>query len=205
MTGYALAGVLITALVVGIMRWNRRRSASAANAREVRQRRRDGIEEFIRGLSTVPPGTLSREQVHRRTARAAMRSVGAVTASLWEPAHDNHLEARIIEGLFPSQSETVIGLTRESTGRAGLIEKILRPAPLAFGEGLVGRVAATRIGEFNVGGANGSVIAAPILAGDQLLAVVAVARSSPGDPFTAKDLSTVSTLAAQVSPYLASV
>jgi hypothetical protein len=169
------------------------------------QNRSDGIEEFVRELSAIPPGTLNREHMHRPIVRSAMRAVGAVTGSLWEPTSDERVEARIIEGLFPSQVEPVNSLTSESSGRAGRIEKILRPAPLAFGEGLVGRVAANRNGEFVAGGANGSAIAVPVLAGDRLLAVVAVAHSSSGEAFTEKDLSLLSALVSKVAPLLASL
>lgn len=200
MTGYLLAGVVLGGLAVWFMRWNGRRRAARMDEQEVLQHRTEGIETFIAGLSAAPLDSESREQFYCRLARVAARSVGAVAASVWEPTSDFHLMARTVEGLFPSQTEPPGTLRSGQTGKAKHIENMFQPAPLAFGEGLVGRVAANKKGEFVTDAAGVSALAAPLLSGDRLLAVVAVAHPASGQPFTSKELFLLTTLAARVAP-----
>lgn len=169
------------------------------------------VVEFMHDMVEALGEGVSRQELFQRIVHAAILSTGALSACVFEWMEGDRLQGVAVEGLFPPHRPLPESSRVKLITRARFIEQILRSEVFAVGEGLVGGVARTRRAELVEIGADDpriiqhddpalairSMIAAPILFGDRLIGVLAVANPVTGRPFTATDFSLVESLAEQ--------
>ena len=170
------------------------------------------VVEFMHNMVEAVAEGGDREQMFQKIIHAAILSTGAMSACIFEKRPDNTLKGVAVEGLFPPQRKLPGKATKKATTRAQLIENILKSETYRIGEGLIGQVAKSKQAQLITDAKNDprviqhedpalvvrSIIVAPILFKQELLAVLAVANPADGLAFTETDFSLVESLAEQV-------
>ena len=168
------------------------------------------VLEFMHDFVRAVGEGVSRDDLMRRVMHSAVSSTGALSACIFE-VHGNELSAMAVEGLFPPQSPLPRGTNLQISTRARFIEGILRSERIQVGQGLIGTVASTGQGVLVCDAADDPrvfhlsdpalevhcMIAVPIQFQNKLIAVLAVANSTGGRPFTQNDFSMVTGIAEQ--------
>ena len=170
------------------------------------------VVEFMHNMVEAVVKGNDRTIMFQRMLHAAILSTGAMSACIFEKLGDDSLQGVAVEGLFPPQRELPKEFKAKDISRTHLLEKILHSETFKIGEGLVGQVAQSRQAEFIPNAKEDprivrhkdpalqirSIIVAPVLFQDTLIAVLAVANPADGLPFTETDFSLVESLAEQM-------
>jgi sigma-B regulation protein RsbU (phosphoserine phosphatase) len=153
-----------------------------------------------------------RAAMFQRIIHAAILSTGAMSACIFEKRDDDSLKGIAVEGLFPPQRKLPEGISAKLATRAQFLENILKSETFKMGEGLIGQVAKSQRAQLIADAKNDprviqhndpalqvrSIIVAPVLFQDKLIAVLAVANPADELAFTDTDFSLVESLAEQV-------
>lgn len=199
------------ALFFGLFVKARREQERLRRERQLVFQEKEIVVEFMHDMVDALGEGLSREELFQRIVHAAILSTGALSACVFERIDGEQLKGVAVEGLFPPHRPLPESSKVKLTTRARFIEQVLRSETFPMGDGFVGRVASTKKAELIENGledsriiqhdepalAIRSIIAAPILFGDRLIGVLAVANPVTGLPFTATDFSLVESLAEQ--------
>lgn len=174
------------------------------------QQEKQIIVEFMHNMvEAIGEGT-DRNELFQRVVHAAVLSTGALSACVMEKNEkDQTLSMVAMEGLFPPQRPFSEERQSQFKTRAKFIEYVLKSESLEWGEGLLGSVAKSREAVF-IKNALGdprlvhhddsslrisSIIVTPILFGEKLIGVLAVANPADGNNFTETDFSLIQSLA----------
>jgi sigma-B regulation protein RsbU (phosphoserine phosphatase) len=189
----------------------------AEEDRQKTQQERERIVDFMHHMVEALGEGLSRQALLQRIVHASILCSGALSAAIFEKTDRNTMRGVAVEGLFPPHR-----LLGESTGetsqdgittRAKFIERVLKSEEFPVGEGLVGRVAQTGIGELLTDAAADprivrhedpalavrSVIAVPLTFRDHFFGVLAVTNPVDDRPFSATDFGLIQSLAEQAA------
>lgn len=170
------------------------------------------VVDFMHNMVEAVAESQDRENMFQRIIHAAVLSTGAMSACIFEKRPDNTLKGLATEGLFPPQRPFPKSTRCDNGTRAQLLESILKSETYQIGEGLIGQVAKSKQAQLITDARNDprvvqhrdpaleirSIIVAPVLFKDELLAVLAVANPADGLAFTPTDFSLVKSLAEQV-------
>ena len=180
--------------------------------KQLLQQEKQIVVEFMHNMVEAITESSDRENMFQRIIHAAIVSTGAMSASIFEKLPNNTLKGIATEGLFPPQRKLPKAKGAAKATRAQFIEGILRSETYQIGEGLIGQVAKSKQALLIKDAVNDprviqhddqalkirSMIVAPVLFKDELLAVLAVANPADGLAFTKTDFSLVESLAEQV-------
>jgi sigma-B regulation protein RsbU (phosphoserine phosphatase) len=170
------------------------------------------VVDFMHNMVEAVAEGSNRENMFERIIHAAVLSTGATSACIFEKGRDGRLRGIAVEGLFPPQRKQKESSGKKITSRAGLLGSILKSESYRMGEGLIGQVAQSRKAQLIADAATDprvvqhedsslkvrSIIVAPVLFQDEVLAVLAVANPADGLAFNETDFSLVESLAEQV-------
>lgn len=170
------------------------------------------VVDFMHNMVEAVAESGDREGMFQKIIHAAILSTGAVSACIFEKRPDNTLKGIAAEGLFPPQQKLPKHTHSRHRTRAQFLESILQGESYQIGEGLIGQVAKSKQAQLIADAKNDprvvqhedsaleirSIIVAPVLFKDELLAVLAVANPTDGLAFTETDFSLVESLAEQV-------
>jgi len=180
--------------------------------KQLLQQEKEIVVEFMHNMVEAVAEGSDRENMFQRIIHAAVLSTGAMSACIFEKRPDNTLKGIAVEGLFPPQRKLPKGAKDEHPTRAQFLESILKSESYDIGEGLIGQVAKSKQAQLITDAKNDprviqhedpalqirSIIVAPVLFKNELLAVLAVANPADGLAFTETDFSLVESLAEQV-------
>ncbi|MGB0743818.1 MAG: SpoIIE family protein phosphatase [Opitutales bacterium] len=180
--------------------------------KQLLQQEKQIVVEFMHNMVEAVAEGSDRKTMFERIIHAAVVSTGAVSACIFVKGEDDTLNSVAVEGLFPPQRLLPKGKKNQETTRAQFLERILQPDTYRIGEGLIGQVAKSKQALLIPDAKNDprviqhkdssleirSLIVAPVLFKDELLAVLAVANPADGLAFTETDFSLVESLAEQV-------
>jgi sigma-B regulation protein RsbU (phosphoserine phosphatase) len=142
-----LLGGLLSAMLVYAFYW--RAQQDAARLEEEKQallEERQIVIDYMHTMVDAVGERLPREELFQRIVHAAILSTGALSACIFEKGTDNLMRGIAVEGLFPPH-RPILDQQRMKLGtRAKFLEQVLKSEVFPVGEGLVGRVAATRPG-----------------------------------------------------------
>jgi sigma-B regulation protein RsbU (phosphoserine phosphatase) len=179
--------------------------------KQLLQQEKQIVVEFMHNMvEAVAEG--DRAAMFQRIIHAAILSTGAMSACIFEKRDDDTLKGIAVEGLFPPQRKLPEGLSSKLATRTQFLETILKSETFKMGEGLIGQVAKSKRAQLIVDATNDprviqhndpalkvrSIIVAPVLFQDKLIAVLAVANPADELAFTDTDFSLVESLAEQV-------
>ncbi len=205
----ALAGLLgMWLLYTG----KRRHIKLIEDEKQLLQQEKQIVVEFMHNMVEAVAEGSDRAAMFQRIIHAAILSTGAMSACIFEKRDDDTLKGIAVEGLFPPQRELPEGLSARLTTRTQFLETILKSETFEMGEGLIGQVAKSKSAQLIVDASNDprviqhndpalkvrSIIVAPVLFQDRLIAVLAVANPADELAFTDTDFSLVESLAEQV-------
>ena len=170
------------------------------------------VVEFMHNMVEAVMESTNRKTMFQRIIHAAILSTGAMSACLFEKGSNGTLQGVAVEGLFPPQRKIGKSAGTKNGTRTQHLEKVLQSENFQMGEGLIGSVAQSRRAVLISDAPNDprvvqhadpslqirSIIVAPVLFKNELLAVLAVANPSDGLAFNDTDFSLVQSLAEQV-------
>lgn len=199
--------VLAIAAGLGWLRARRTRDALRSELRRTRVER-ERVMRFSEAMLAALRAGVSRAGLYESIATAAVECVDGIRGVVYETTSDHRLRGAAVAGLFPLQNPAA-GTAPAKTSRASRIETILRSETLEEGAGLVGTVARERRplliphaqsdprlrrpGDDPL--AVRSLIAVPMIDGDRVLGVLAVADPVDGAPFGQASLDLLCALA----------
>ena len=180
--------------------------------RQILRQEKQIVVEFMHNIVEAVARGDDRTAMFQRMLQASILSTGAMSACIFEKLADDSLRGIAIEGLFPPQRELSEESKVQDISRTDLLEKVLRSETFKMGEGLIGQVAQSRQSELIADATKDprivqhrdpalqirSIIVAPVLFRDTLIAVLAVANPANELPFTETDFSLVESLAEQI-------
>ncbi len=170
------------------------------------------VVEFMHNMVEAVVEEGDRKGMFQRIIHAAILSTGAMSAAIFERRENNCLHGVAVEGLFPPQRPLNSTNTEVAATRSKHIAEILKSETFQMGEGLIGAVAKSRRAVLISDASTDprvvqhddpalhvrSIIVAPVIFKEELIAVLAVANPSDGLAFTDTDFSLVESLAEQV-------
>ncbi len=171
---------------------------------------KDIVLDFIKKLSEDIGEGPDNDKLYKRIVRATALSCGAVSACIYEKTPSGSLRVRAVEGLFPPQRAVNFkSRNKEGALRSEFIEEVLETQELEPNEGLIGSVASSRKGVLIADARHdarvikhndealkiSSLIVVPMIYGDDLRGVLAVANPISGRFFSETDFSVASSLA----------
>lgn len=170
------------------------------------------VVEFMHNMVEAVAEGSDRAAMFQRIIHAAILSTGAMSACIFEKRDNGTLKGIAVEGLFPPQRKLPDGLSAKLATRTQFLETILKSESFEMGEGLIGQVAKSKRAQLIADATNDprvvqhhdpalkvrSLIVAPVLCQDTLIAVLAVANPADNLAFTDTDFSLVESLAEQV-------
>ncbi len=180
--------------------------------KQLLQQEKQIVVEFMHNMVEAVAEGSDRAAMFQRIIHAAILSTGAMSACIFEKRDDDTLKGIAVEGLFPPQRKLPEGLSSKLATRTHFLENILKSESFKMGEGLIGQVAKSKRAQLIADAANDprviqhndpalkvrSIIIAPVLFQDELIAVLAVANPADELAFTNTDFSLVESLAEQV-------
>jgi sigma-B regulation protein RsbU (phosphoserine phosphatase) len=180
--------------------------------KQLLQQEKQIVVEFMHNMVEAVAEGSDRAAMFQRIIHAAILSTGAMSACIFEKRDDDTLKGIAVEGLFPPQRKLPEGLSAKLATRTQFLETILKSETFKMGEGLIGQVAMSRRAQLIADASNDprviqhndsalkvrSIIVAPVLFQDRLIAVLAVANPADELAFTDTDFSLVESLAEQV-------
>jgi sigma-B regulation protein RsbU (phosphoserine phosphatase) len=214
---HTLMPFLLGLLAGGICGWifylrKARQVRLVEEEKQLLQQEKAIVVDFMHNMVEAVGEGKDREQMFQRIIHAAILSTGAMSACLYEKRTDGKLHGATVEGLFPPQRKIAQELQTKLPNRSQFLEKILSEETYRMGEGLIGQVAQSKEAVLIVDAENDprvikhedpalgvrSMIVAPVLFQQELLAVLAVTNPTDGLAFTQTDFSLVESLAEQV-------
>ncbi len=214
--GFSIAAALILGIALGLaigwflaFRW-RRDAMRLDEEKQILEQERQIVLEFMHSFVEAIGEGVDREELFRRVVHSSVLSTGALSACVFEVDGQN-LTAAAVEGLFPPQRPLPQSRSLKVLTRARFIENVLRAERLSVGEGIIGAVAQTGVGELVPDATRDvrvtqhddpvlrtrSLIAVPIRFREEMLAVLAVANPADGNSFTENDFSLAQSIAEQ--------
>ena len=180
--------------------------------RQILKQDKQIVVEFMHNIVEAVARGDDRKTMFQRMLQAAILSTGAMSACIFEKTEGQNLKGVAVEGLFPPQRELSEDFKAQPYSRTKLLEKILHSETFKMGEGLIGQVAQSQVAELvpdatkdprivqhsDPALAIRSIIVAPVLFQNVLIAVLAVANPANELPFTETDFSLVESLAEQM-------
>lgn len=178
--------------------------------RASRARERAIVLEFMHDLAKAVGDGVGTTDLIKRVAHSTLASTGAISACVYQ-IYGSELEAVAIEGLFPPQMPLPKDINYQSSTRARFIENILRSERIPMGTGIIGNVAKTGEGVLLSDAQSDPrvvsvddpslilrcMIAVPIRFQENILAVLVVANTADGKPFTRNDYAIAQGIAEQ--------
>lgn len=180
--------------------------------RQILRQEKQIVMEFMHNIVEAVAESDDRTAMFQRMLHAAIISTGAMSACIFVKLEDDSVQGVAIEGLFPPLRKLATEPDAQTVSRTDLLEKILRSETFKIGEGLIGQVAQSKQAEFIPDATKDpriikhedpalkiqSIIVAPVLFRNTLIAVLAVANPADEFPFTETDFSLVGSLAEQM-------
>jgi phosphoserine phosphatase RsbU/P len=178
--------------------------------RASRARERAIVLEFMHDLVKAVGDGVGTADLIKRVAHSTLASTGAVSACVYQ-VKGSELEAVAVEGLFPPQMPLPKDINYQASTRARFIESVMRSERIPIGRGIIGTVGATGEGVL-LKDATGdprvvpiddaslvlhSMIAVPIRFQETILAVLVVANTADGVPFSHTDYAIAQGIAEQ--------
>lgn len=206
-------GFVVGAFLLWLLSAGKRREIKILDEqKQLLQQEKQIVVEFMHNMVEAVAEGSDRTSMFQRIIHAAILSTGAMSACIFERRDDGSLQGVAVEGLFPPQRKLAKPDERQPATRAQFLESVLKSENYKMGEGLIGQVAKSRRALLIADAQNDprvvhhedpslvvrSIIVAPIIFQDKLLAVLAVANPSDGLAFTETDFSLVESLAEQV-------
>lgn len=214
---HTLMPFLLGLLAGGVCSWifylrQARQVRLVEEEKQLLQQEKAIVVDFMHNMVEAVGEGKDREQMFKRIIHAAILSTGAMSACLYEKQSDGRLHGVAVEGLFPPQRKLPGELGTELRTRTQFLGNVLKSESYRMGEGLIGEVAKSKQAILIVDAENDprvvrhedaalairSIIVAPVLFQDELLAVLAVTNPPEGLAFTQTDFSLVESLAEQV-------
>lgn len=212
---HMLATILLIICVVALMaaicarRW-RLWALRLDEERLLREKERQQVLGFMHDFVTAVGDGVRREDLLRLVTNSALVSTGALSACIFE-LKGRELVAAAVDGLFPPQMPLPRGTNYRIATRARFIEGVLRSERIPVGQGIIGAVAQSGESIFLPDAESDervvhmddpalvlhSLIAVPIRFRKHMIAVLAVANTSSGAPFTSDSLSLMTGIAEQ--------
>lgn len=202
------AALIIVAFVLGFQK--HREYLSAREEVDRTREEKDIIIEFLHKTAEDIGADASRTKLYRRIVRATALSCGAMSACVYEKSPDGKLHAKAIEGLFPPQSRKV---SKQSSAelRSKFLESAIADEILEPNEGVIGATAIDAKGVLIKDAEKDpriikhedeslklrSIIVVPVIFGNHLYGVLAVANPISGKSFTETDFSLAQSLGEQ--------
>jgi sigma-B regulation protein RsbU (phosphoserine phosphatase) len=214
MTIWFLAGALVGALLVWApLRRARKVADEAAHAARTLNRDRERLLEFMHLMTEALGEGLSTPELQQRIVHAAIVCTDALSGCFFEQTPRRTMRSAAVEGLFPPHRPIAPDAKAGMTTRAKFIEQVLKAEEFPVTEGVVGRVAQTRRGEWIADAtaddyivkhedpalAVRSVIVVPLVFRDKFFGVLAVANPAGGRMFTESDFRLIESLAEQAA------
>ncbi len=208
-----LIGALSGLVGMWLLYTNKRRQIKILDEeKQLLQQEKEIVVEFMHNMVEAVVESSDREKLFQRIIHAAILSTGAVSACIFEKRENGTLKSAAVEGLFPPQRKLPDNHNQKSSTRAHYLESILKSETFKMGEGLIGQVAQSKRALLIPDAINDprviqhsdpslhirSIIVAPVLFKEELIAVLAVANPSDGLAFTDTDFSLLESLAEQV-------
>ena len=180
--------------------------------KQLLQQEKQIVVEFMHNMVEAVGEESDRATMFQRIIHAAILSTGAMSACIFEKDEDDNLKGIAVEGLFPPQRKLPSGTSAKLATRTQFLENILKSETFKMGEGLIGQVAQSKRAQLIADAMNDprviqhsdlalqvrSIIVAPVLFQNELIAVLAVANPADELAFTDTDFSLVESLAEQV-------
>jgi sigma-B regulation protein RsbU (phosphoserine phosphatase) len=180
--------------------------------KQLLQQEKQIVVEFMHNMVEAVTEESDRAAMFQRIIHAAILSTGAMSACIFEKRADDTLKGIAIEGLFPPQRKLPKEFSAKLATRTQFLENILKSETFKMGEGLIGQVAKSKCAQLIADATHDprviqhsdpalqirSIIIAPVLFQDKLIAVLAVANPADDLAFTETDFSLVQSLAEQV-------
>lgn len=204
----AVCGVTVGYL---FLRRARREAGLQAEAQLRVRQEKQIVVDFVHDMVEALGENLGRDELLQRIVHAAILSTGALSACFFERTGRDRLRGAAVEGLFPPHRPLPEGMRQRATTRARFLEQILRSEEFAVGDGIVGEVAQTRRAVL-VADARAdkriirhddpalvvqSLIATPVVFGEEFFGVLCVVNPTDGLAFGDNDLALVQSLAEQ--------
>ncbi len=210
-----LALVLAVTVVVLFTSLSRvRRSLDRAEAeRQLMQQERERVVDFMHHMVEALGEGLTRQSLLQRIVHASILCSGALSACIFEKTDRNTMRGVAVEGLFPPHRPLDEIARSKLTTRAKFIEQVLKSEEFPIGDGIVGRVAQSGVGELLPDAASDprvvkhddpslavrSVIAVPLAFRGRFFGVLAVTNPADDHPFTPADFTLMQSLAEQAA------
>jgi sigma-B regulation protein RsbU (phosphoserine phosphatase) len=205
-----LAGVAALFVVVARLA---RSLDRAEEDRQQMQQERERVVDFMHHMVEALGEGLTRQALLQRIVHASILSSGALSACIFQKTDRGTMRGVAVEGLFPPHRPLDDAARGKLTTRAKFIEHVLQSEEFPVGEGIVGRVAMTGIGELLTDAANDprivkhddpalavrSVIAVPLTFRDHFFGVLAVTNPADDLPFSTTDFALLQSLAEQAA------
>lgn len=210
---YFIIGLTVGACSLWLLYARKRREIKILDEQKQRlQQEKQIVVEFMHNMVEAVAQGSDQASMFQRIIHAAILSTGALSACIFERREDGSLKGAAVEGLFPPQRKLASPSKNQPATRAQFLETILKSETYQMGEGLIGQVAKSRTAILIADAREDprvvhhrdptlevrSIIVAPIIFQEKLLAVLAVANPSDGLAFTETDFSLVESLAEQV-------
>ncbi|NBB79570.1 MAG: SpoIIE family protein phosphatase [Verrucomicrobia bacterium] len=208
-----ILGFIVGAFLLWLLTAGKRREVKILDEqKQLLQQEKQIVVDFMHNMVEAVAQGSDRASMFQRIIHAAILSTGAMSACIFEKRTDGSLQGVAVEGLFPPQRKLAKLEKGPPATRAQFLETILKSEVYQMGEGLIGQVAKSRRALLIADAQNDprvvhhddpslavrSIIVAPIIFQEKLLAVLAVANPSDGLAFTETDFSLVESLAEQV-------
>jgi sigma-B regulation protein RsbU (phosphoserine phosphatase) len=185
----------------------------AEEDRQQMQQERERVVDFMHHMVEALGEGLTRQALLQRIVHASILSSGALSACIFQKTDRDTMRGVAVEGLFPPHRPLDDAARGKLTTRAKFIEHVLQSEEFPVGEGIVGRVAMTGIGELLTDAANDprivkhddpalavrSVIAVPLTFRDHFFGVLAVTNPADDLPFSTTDFALLQSLAEQAA------
>jgi sigma-B regulation protein RsbU (phosphoserine phosphatase) len=212
MSSFSL-GVLVGLLGMWLLYAGKRKRLKLIKEEKQRlQQEKQIVVEFMHNMVEAVTEESNRAAMFQRIIHAAILSTGAMSACIFEKRDNETLKGIAVEGLFPPQRKLPTGMNAKLATRTQFLDNILKSETFKMGEGLIGQVAKSRHAQLIADAKSDprvlqhddpalevrSLIIAPILFRDRLIAVLAVANPADELAFTETDFSLVESLAEQV-------
>jgi sigma-B regulation protein RsbU (phosphoserine phosphatase) len=211
---FFLLGLATGALVIFLLYYRVRRELERIDEeKQVVTQEIQIVVNFMRHMAEALAENPRREELYQRIVHASILCTGALSACIFERTPDDMMRGAALEGLFPPHRPLPEAVKGKLITRARFIEQVLKYETFPVGEGVVGRVAATRKAELIVDASADprivkhddlslvvkSIIAVPLTFRDRFFGVLAVTNPADGEPFTETDFSLVQSLAEQAA------
>ena len=208
-----LFGVLVGTFGMWLLHTGiRKRIQIVEEEKQLLRQEKQIVVEFMHNMVEAVAEGSDRTAMFQRIIHAAILSTGALSACIYEKLEDDCLKGVAVEGLFPPLSKLPKKVNGKFATRTEFIASILKSETFQMGEGLIGQAAQSKQAQLIADAHNDprviqhsdpalqirSIIVAPVIFQEKLIAVLAVANPVDQLAFNETDFSLVESLAEQV-------